>query len=291
MDTIERKRSTAPEAVDTTIDYLIPTSRINRRFWAPGAELNTGVYDSYPVRIRNARLAPEPFTLDRNGFCLARHETAVRDWRDAAHVEALYPAEVAAKTCELTGADLIVPLGGMVRSTGQTGPGVQPPAAEAHVDFTTRTANRLAAMLYEKAAPEGPGYDRFIAFSFWRAISPPPQSWPLALCDGSSVGDDEGTRNTKVDVDVLPEGDDLWREIPGEEDMVAATIFHHNPGHRWYYYPDMERDEIVFIKFHDSDHRRAWRAPHTAFHDTSRPEAVIRESYEFRGFAFFSRAA
>src|SRR5688500_14060897 len=143
MDVIQREASRAPEAVDTMIDYLVPTSRINRRFWAPGAELNTGVYQSCPVRVRNARLAPEPFTLDKHGFCLSRHDTAVRDWRDAAHVEAIYPAEVAAKTRELTGADLVVPLGGMVRSTGETGPGVQPPAAEAHVDFTTRTANKL----------------------------------------------------------------------------------------------------------------------------------------------------
>ncbi|MGZ8347870.1 MAG: hypothetical protein ACXWUP_12235, partial [Allosphingosinicella sp.] len=75
MDVIERQSSQAPEAVDTMIDYLVPTSRINRRFWAPGAELNTGVYQSYPVRIRNARLAPEPFTLDRNGFCLATHDS------------------------------------------------------------------------------------------------------------------------------------------------------------------------------------------------------------------------
>jgi hypothetical protein len=289
MDLSDRQLSRAPAAVDTEIDYLVPTSRINRRFWAPGAELNTGVYQSCPVTIRNARLAPEPFTLDKHGFCLARHETAVTDWRDAAHVDAIYPAEVIQRTKELTGADLVVAMGGMVRSTGQTGPGVQPPAAEAHVDFTTRTANNLAAALYAKAAPDGPGFDRFIAFSFWRAISPPPQSWPLALCDGSSVRDDEGTRNTKVDVDVLPEGDDLWREIPGEEEMVAATIFHHSPGHRWYYYPDMVADEIVFIKFHDSDHNRAWRAPHTAFHDTSRPDATIRESYEYRGVAFFSK--
>ena len=71
---------------------------------------------------------------------------------------------------------------------------------------------------------------------------------------------------------------------------MAATIFHHNPAHRWWYFPDMVRDEIVFIKFHDSDHSRAWRAPHTAFHDTSRPDAVIRESYEFRGVAFFSKS-
>ena len=31
--------SRAPEAIETTIDYLIPTSRINRRFWAPGREV------------------------------------------------------------------------------------------------------------------------------------------------------------------------------------------------------------------------------------------------------------
>ena len=173
MGLIDRPLSEAPDAVDTEIDYLVPTSRINRRFWAPGAELNTGVYQPWPVTVRNARRAPEPFTLDRNGFCLATHRTAVTDWRDAAQVDALYPAEVIARTKELTGADLVVPMGGMVRSTGLTGPGVQPPAAEAHVDFTTNTANNLAARLYATAAPDGPGYDRFIAFSFWRATSPP----------------------------------------------------------------------------------------------------------------------
>jgi len=79
---------TQPRAeVRTVIHYLVPSSRINRRFWAPGAELNTGTYAPYPVTIRNARLAPEPFTLDRHGFCLARHDTKVTDWRDAAWCE------------------------------------------------------------------------------------------------------------------------------------------------------------------------------------------------------------
>ena len=84
MDQAQATLSRAPEAVETQIDYLIPTSRINRRFWAPGAELNTGIYAPYPVTIRNARLAAEPFTLDRHGFCLARHDTKVTDWRDSA---------------------------------------------------------------------------------------------------------------------------------------------------------------------------------------------------------------
>jgi hypothetical protein len=43
----------------------------------------------------------------------------------------------------------------------------------------------------------------------------------------------------------------------------------------------------VLLKFHDSDQRRAWRTPHTAFHDTSFADAKPRSSVEFRTVAFF----
>src|SRR5262249_21786158 len=150
--------------VPTSIHYLVPTSRINRRFWAPGAELNTGVYAPYPVTVRNARLANEPIALDTFGFCLGRHGTAVADFADAANVAQIYRSEVAEYVRRTTGADFVVPLGGMMRSSGATGPGCQPPAAEAHVDFTERTARKLANRLYAQARPQGAGYDRFIAF-------------------------------------------------------------------------------------------------------------------------------
>ncbi len=51
----------------------------------------------------------------------------------------------------------------------------------------------------------------------------------------------------------------------------------------------MNPDEVIFIKFHDSDHSRAWRAPHTAFRDTSRPDANERRSMEYRAVAYFTR--
>jgi len=51
----------------------------------------------------------------------------------------------------------------------------------------------------------------------------------------------------------------------------------------------MAADEVLFIKLHDSDHSRTWRAPHTAFHDVSRPDATTRYSYEYRGFFASSR--
>jgi len=280
--------SQATAEIQSTIDYLIPTSRINRRFWAPGKEYNTGINEPYPVTIRNARLAG-PFTLDDHGFCLGRHSTDIIDWEHNYRADTRYAAEVGEAAKRLCGADVVVPLGGQIRTSGTTSAIMQPPAAEAHVDFTQRSAERIAGNLYRKGHPEGPGYHRFIAFSFWRALSDPPQDMPLALCDGRSVRDEEGTPNTKVDVDVIPTGDALFAPIEGEENMTAATIFHYSPDHRWWYFPDMGPDEVVFIKFYDSDHSKAWRCPHTAFRDTTRPDTRERRSMEFRAIAYFSR--
>lgn len=280
--------SQAAGEVRARIDYLLPGSRINRRFWAPGREYNTGVYGPFDVVVRNARMAPRPFTLDEHGFCLGRHVTDVQDWERNFGPDSPYARQVCEVACRLTGADFAVPLGGMLRSSGATRANLQPPAAEAHVDFTQRSAERIAARLHAKARPEGPAYRRFIAFSLWRALSPAPQDTPLALCEAGSVRDEEGTHNTKVDVDEIPTGDALFADIPGEEDLTAATIFHHSPAHRWWYYPDMTPEEVILIKFYDSDHSRAWRCPHTAFRDHSRPEARERRSMEFRGIAYFT---
>jgi hypothetical protein len=281
--------SHATAEVQSTIDYLIPSSRINRRFWAPGKEFNTGIYAPYPVNIRNARLTG-PFTLDEHGFCLGRHHTHITDWEQNYGPGSAYARQVCEVAMRLSGADLVLPIGGMIRNSGQTSATVQPPAAEAHVDFTRRCAERIAESLYRKARAAGGGYQRFIAFSLWRVLSPPPQDMPLALCEGRSVRDDEGTHNTKVDVNEIPTGDALFAPIDGEENMSAATIFHHSPEHRWWFFPDMDPGEVIFIKFYDSDHRTAWRCPHTAFRDTSRPDARPRRSIEFRAIAYFSKS-
>ena len=52
----------------------------------------------------------------------------------------------------------------------------------------------------------------------------------------------------------------------------------------------MQPDEVIFIKFYDSDHSKAWRCPHTAFRDTTRTDTVPRRSIEFRAIAYFSKA-
>ena len=285
--------------IRTRINYLLPGCPVNRRFVAPGEEVNTGTYQAYTVTIRDGRPIKDRFNLDRNGFVLAEHQSRVTDFFDKEQVDAIYPDEVVEVVKQLTGADRVAPLGWMVRTSGDLSKfqhqtvgythkgGVQPPAGEAHVDMTPGRAENMARSIYENFFPDGKPYRRFIASSLWRVFSPAPQDWPLAVCDSASVGPEEGTPNTMFIVDKLPDRDTMLGEMPDEDKAMAADVFHYNPEHRWWYFSNMTRDEVLMFKFYDSDHDRAWRVPHTAFHDTSFANAVTRESIEFRTVAYF----
>jgi hypothetical protein len=285
--------------VRTEITYLAPGSFVNRRFVAPAREVNTGEYRSYPVTVHDARPRQAEFTRASHGFELHTHRSAVRDFRDKEEVAALYPDEVAAAVKEFTGAERVATMSWMVRTSGalpatrpkdsgyQHSGGVQPPAGEAHCDASPDRVDTFARKLYAQRFPGAPPYSRFLYTSFWRAFSPPPQDYPLALCDGHSVEDEEGVPNTLFIVDRIPMRDEMLKPVPDEDQRVAAAIFHHNPAHRWWYFSNMTRDEALLIVFHDSRRVRPWRVPHTAFRDTSRPDANPRESLEFRSVAYF----
>lgn len=286
-------------SVEADVTYLAPGSFVNRRFVAPGAEVNTGTYETHRVRIRDGSTVRERFSLDENGFVLARHESAVADFSDKDQVDSLYPDETAELVKRLTGADLVAVRGWMVRTSadlekpvrkvvGYTHQGgAQPPAAEAHVDFTAETAEAIARQSYEELFPGGKPYTRFIASSLWRCFSPPPQDWPLAVCDAGSVGADEGTPNTLVVVDEIPDRETMLGELPTGKAAITADIFRYSPAHRWWYFSNMRRDDVLLFKFFDSDRNRARRVPHTAFRDRSFPDANARESIEVRTIAYF----
>jgi hypothetical protein len=285
--------------VEADLNYLVPGSRVNRRYVAPGAEINTGQYEPRRVKIRNARPFENRLGFDSHGFVLAWVPSQVSDFTDNAQIESRYVGEVIAAVTRVTGATRVLPMGWMVRSSGELPAparqpagythqgGVQPPASDVHVDMAPDRAHRFAKMLYEKHVPGGPGYRRFVATSCWRAFTDPPQDWPLAVCDGRSVDPSEGVKNTMVIVDKLPEPETALRELPGEDDLPAASVFRFSPTHRWWYFPNMTRDEVLVLKFHDSDHSTAWRTPHTSFHDFTYPNACVRRSIEFRTVAYF----
>lgn len=280
--------------------YVDEGDFVTRRYVSHGAELNTGTYSDHEVTIRDGMPIRDHFALDTHGFMIAQVPSAVRDFHDKALVDALYEREVEAAVLALTGADKCVARGWMLRTSAdlseqaaqkvegyQHSGGTQPTAGEAHVDINGATAQRMAQATYAKHFPDGPGYKRFLISSFWRTFSPPPQDVPLAMCDGRTSFGGQEKSNTLFIVDAFPEGDALTAPVEGEDAMLAATIFSYHPGHRWWYFSGMQADDALLFKFHDSDHSRTWRCPHSAFRDLSASGAHIRESIECRSVAFW----
>lgn len=280
--------------------YVDEGDFVTRRYVSQGQEINTGTYSDHEVVIRDGMPMRNHFALDTHGFTITRSASAVTDFHDQEQVERLYEREVEADILRLTGADRCAARGWMRRTSADLSDraekaaenyvhngGLQPPAGEAHVDVSPATARRMARATYEQRFPDGPGYKRFLITSHWRCFSPPPQDVPLALCDGRTSFGGEEKENTLLVVDAFPEGDALTAPVEGEEDMIAATIFSHHPSHRWWYFSNMQRDDILVFKFHDSDHSRTWRCPHSAFVDNSATSPNPRESIECRSVAFW----
>jgi hypothetical protein len=274
------------QAVTGELSYLAPESTVLRRFTAPGESANTGTYRTYEMPIRNGRPVADRFTLDRNGFAIVAHSSAVTDFTDREEVDRVYAGEVAEFVTSYTGADRVATLSWVLRRSAAPAENAsQPQAALVHDDFSVAGARGRAATAYASHFPAGPGYRRALITSLWRVFSPPPQDWPLALCDYTSVGPGEGLDNRLYFVDKIPA--DLYAEMPPDAPGTSGFEFHHNPAHQWWYFPDMTRDEILFFKLNDSDHTRAWRVPHSAFRDSTARATQPRHSIEFRSIAYF----
>lgn len=273
-------------SVPGELHYLERGSTVLRRFTAPGASINTGRYEAHTVPIRNGRPIQDTFRTDIHGFEISSHRSAVSEFTDKAEVDAVYTPEVIEFVKERTGADEVVSRGAVLRrSAAPAEHASQPQAALVHIDYGPEGAAMTAPRVYEEHFPDRPGYSRALAASVWRVFSPPPQDWPLALCDFRSLRDDEGLPNQLYFVDRLP--DDPFAGVDESKIITSGSEFHHNPDHEWWYFPDMTRDEVLFFVFHDSDHSRPWRVLHSAFRDPTVETSVPRHSIEVRTFAFF----
>ena len=274
------------DGVWATVNYVAAGSTRNRLYVAPGDQLATAKYEPHKVLVRDGRPRRGEFTLDRAGFTLVDHPANITSLDNPAVLDGAYTGESLALVRELTGADFVVSLGWMLRRTTKDRRGALPPAPDVHVDLhTTAIAHRYAAVHARSELPKPGSYRRAIWTSLWRAFSPPPQDWPLALCDYRSTDDAEGTPNLLFRVPALPRPGEP--DAPDEEAESAASLFAYREAHRWWYFPGMHPGQALLIKLHDTDHWVAWRAPHTSFHDTAAAGAHPRESIELRSVAFF----
>lgn len=217
-------------------------------------------------------------SLDAEGFALVGHHSGVGDFSDRGQFEAVHRNEIIELIGALSGAELVVVNSpGLLRfSEKSSRSGAldnSRPARFAHVDVSDATAAQFAA----SAAPAGRPLRRFVMYNVWRAISAPPQDVPLAVCDAGSVaGDDLITADAIFDSPGRPE----W----SFEGLVVA----HNPAHRWHWFPDMNREEALVFKTHDSDRTQAHCVPHVAFDNPfAGADGPPRASIEMRATALW----
>jgi len=222
--------------------------------------------------------------LDREGFVLVRHVSAVVDFAaiqvDPA-VDQRYIDEMTELLGRVTGASRAIMLWGAKKRYGESavdelaGLSNAEPARYPHADNTDASSEALAAMAMEHFGV-APGR-RWALYNLWRAFTPPPQDFPLAVCDARTLGPADEVTVTALTI-----------EQGGRHVRHDTTGYRHNPGHRWHYYPDMSRDEVLVFKTHDTDPARAHRVAHTAFTDPTCPSGVTtRASVEIRGLAVY----
>jgi hypothetical protein len=269
----------AVRTVKGAVHYTIDSGGMNR-FHAKDSSLDTFAHDLREMTFIDGRSLADAPRLDREGFAIMPMPSKVADFRDLQAVEHTHFAEITAFIAAMSDADETVIAG--------------PPAlrfGERANDADRAAASKVAQLVHSDTYRSGtenftrqynPRPDREIArtvhHNIWRTFTPAPQDWPLAMCDFRSVKPS----------DILP-GEAAFDDENGNVSWTfEAMLFAYDPGHRWIYWPNMTRDEVLVFKRHDSDTSQPWFVPHTAFEDKSAGNAAVpRGSIEIRTISYW----
>jgi hypothetical protein len=266
---------------DDIIEAALPYAAamaVRPRFHANDHSRDVLALERLPMWVTNARRVEPPPALEREGFEIVRHRSSIADFRDSAEGER-HVGEIRELLLEVSGADVVaVTPHGVLRFSERSSDSGQldnsRPARFVHVDVSDATAAIFAA----QANPHPDRrIRRFCQYNVWRAFSPPPQDAPLAVCDARSV-----------ELEDLVPADAVFDVRDAPEWIFEALVVRGNPRHRWFYFRDMNRDEVLVFKTNDSDRSRSHCVPHVAVDDTSCPPgAPPRASIEMRGTAYW----
>lgn len=120
----------------------------------------------------------------------------------------------------------------------------------------------------------------------WHPLFGPILDYPLAVCDSSTVSEDD-----------LVESDYIYPNFEGENYIVKA-----NEAHRWYYMKEQDQDDILIITNYDSEtgNRKSFSSlrifclftiigvPHSGFQLPPDERVTrLRESFEMRIVVYY----
>jgi hypothetical protein len=251
------------------LNYIGPMSD-RPRYYANDGSRDFLALDPRSVEIEDGRSRLQLRSLAQEGFTLIAHKSAVSDFGNDVEINRVYGRETEQLLQDLTGADAVVICSKPVRRTTATSRLTATaalynarPANFVHVDISNATAAAMAEHLQPKTPIR-----QFVHYNLWRVYSAPPQDMPLALCDFRSV-----SASDLVEADAM-------MDIPGKkESSYEGLVVRYNARHRWSYFSDMHRDELLIFRT---------EVPHAAFNNTTCPSDLPpRASIEMRAIAYW----
>ncbi|MDN7184453.1 hypothetical protein M0D69_41860 [Caballeronia sp. SEWSISQ10-4 2] len=238
--------------------------------------------EAHKVTIHDARPIRGQLDLDKEGFILVDHVSSVSHLRDARQLEGTYHDEIKEVIKKISGADYVLPYRTYCqvrlsqRAPGENGDDTTRPAGFVHADVTQRTFHDWAKWVQEDEKIKVPPYKRVVMYNTWRAVSKPPQDFPLALTDGFSIKPGKCVIMDNV------------TSMEAEGHTVETRLGLYDPDDKWYYFSNMREEELLIFKGYDTkfnDDQTVW---HSSFNNTEiHPDATPRESLEARFFAFW----
>lgn len=249
-----------------------------------------------PVEVEIQNVRGRDHRLNREGYVLVQHKSAVKNWEDDKEVADVYHKEVAELAKHITGARKCVTASHITRST-EIKPGRRPTASFVHNDFCDAFGPQLQSKMEEglrtKLSDAGVTAEelknsRLQMLSFWRGAAPgggPILRQPLAVLDATSMSPADLSHYVYSPAGLLQKDWDM--PLP-----VLLGMSTPSPSHRWGYYPRMEVDEVLVKLQFDSARPAPFNGVgvHAAFNDPTTPEdAPERISNECRVFCLFDK--
>lgn len=235
------------------------------------------------VRVHDGRQHPEKLTVDDASFELIDCPTALStsDFYKIQKGEGdaqRYYDEVEAVVKETLGCDKVVCFHYQIRNQDKVGQdGVQGYAGGApHTDSSPVAGDQLAIQMAEGS--EG-NYERYAYVNVWRNISEEPiGNNHLAMLD---------ERTTAKPDDYIPK--DFFGD--GYNVVQYGLNARHASNHKWYYFPQMKKDEAIIFKQMDSDYTKSGRICfHMSVNDPSAETTTSpRQSIEVRMMCYWNK--
>lgn len=276
--TVDRAAA-APDTVEAEVRYVVDDGTPPYRYidWPEMADKDRPPnYEPRRVTIRNGRGSGETFALPTHGFTLVEHRTRMKDFFDEDEILRVYYPETEALIEAESGARRVLVFDHTVRTADKsrlTERWVRETVHAVHNDYTERSAPQRVRDFLPADEAEAALKRRYGIVQTWRSIAPRVESEPLAMCDGKSIPDKGFIPYQR-----------RYKDRIGETYHIA-----YSPDHRFWYFPQMTRDEAMVFKVFDTDRSAGVRfTAHTAFDDpTTPPEAPGRESIEMRALVFY----